>query len=103
MPLAARIAVLTIPEQGFPHERSHGQHEVAVPVTSVQRVPSAVVTPRQEPDRPRPPRCRCGATYDPEGWLKLPYVGVQRLDGETSLELRHCAACSNTITRPIRE
>jgi hypothetical protein len=46
-------------------------------------------------------RCRCGAAYDHDSWLRLKSIGVQRFEDEVALELRHCATCSNTITKPL--
>ncbi len=41
-------------------------------------------------------QCGCGAAYDAESWMRLPFVGVMG-DEVESCELRNCP-CSSTIS-----
>ena len=52
-----------------------------------------------------PHTCVCGRSYDREGWLQLPYVGVGYTPVDCygpaeSLEYRNCT-CGSTIVVPI--
>lgn len=40
--------------------------------------------------------CSCGRSHSLASWRDLPYVGIQRVDGEPDLELRNCA-CGSTL------
>lgn len=44
--------------------------------------------------------CSCGAVYTLDAWDALPLVGVQRIPGEGSLELRNCT-CRSTCAVPV--
>lgn len=43
-----------------------------------------------------PKRCRCGRSYDQQGWEALPFVGI---DYEFELEFRNCD-CGSTLAIP---
>jgi len=41
--------------------------------------------------------CGCGKKYSTEEWLLLPLIGVQKVPGAPSLEMRDCF-CGSTIS-----